>query len=147
MNRAIEGLFTYMDEILVYSENEQKHMEILDQLFQRLKQYGLSVSLDKCQFGKSQVDYLGYQVSSSGIKPLSRKISAIQNIPEPKTQKELLAFLGGLNYFRTSLKGIVTNGKFQNTASILQPLYVAATTFLPSKQRFEDIWNHNIVNT
>ena len=140
---GIDNLFTYMDDILVFTETLDQHMSVLEELFKRLEEFGLSLALDKCQFGRKSVDYLGYSVSSAGIKPLSRKIQAIVSIPEPTTQKELLAFLGGLNYFRSSLQGLVKNNKFYKTASLLQPLYAVATTKLQSKSKFQEVWKHS----
>ena len=57
--------------------------------------------------------------------------------------KQLLQFLGALNYFRSSLKGFKKNGKFQNAANLLQPLYSAATINIPSKNRFKEIWTNS----
>ena len=96
---GIEGLFCYLDDILLCSEDVESHMSLLNQVFQRLKDNGLTLALDKCHFGQSSVDYLGYQVTATGIRPLRRKVEAIQKIPKPTSQKNLLAFLGAVNYF------------------------------------------------
>ena len=102
-------------------------MSTLKQIFERLQHYGVSLALDKCDFGQSSVDYLGFNVSTTGIRPLQSKIEALKKIPQPSTQKELLKFLGGLNYFRQCLGGLYKNNKFHKTANLLQPLYSAAT--------------------
>ena len=81
-------------------------------------------------------------MTSSGLTPLKRKVDAVYNIPPPRTQKELLQFLGALNYFRPNLSGLVKGGKFYNAANLLQPLYSAATTKIPSKDKFQDIWKN-----
>ena len=60
--------------------------EILEEVFQRLKENGLAIKLEKCKFGKRNVDYLGYEVSEHGIKPLRCKIAAIVDI-KPKVSK------------------------------------------------------------
>ena len=96
---GIEGLFCYLDDILLCSEDVESHMSLLNQVFQRLKDNGLTLALDKCHFGQSSVDYLGYKVTATGIRPLRRKVEAIQKIPKPTSQKNLLAFLGAVNYF------------------------------------------------
>ena len=140
----IPGLFCYLDDILLCSDNVDQHMSTLETIFQRLSSHGLTLAVDKCEFGQSTVEYLGYQVSSTGIRPLKRKIDAIERIPSPKTQKSLLHFLGALNYFRTSLSGLVKNGKYHNTANLLQPLYSAAT--VPMKaNKFEEVWDSSPV--
>ena len=88
------------------------------------------------------MEYLGYTVSEQGIKPLQRKLQALHDFKPPKTQKDLLHFLGAINYYRTSLKGLVIEGKFQNTAQILQPLYNAGTAKL-EKVKFEEVWKQS----
>ena len=114
---GIENVYSYLDDLLVYSEDEESHMKTLEEIFRRLDKFGLSLALEKCDFGKENVEYLGYHVSTAGLRPLKPKIEAIQKIPPPTTQKELLQFLGALNYFRANLKGLVKDGKFHNTAN------------------------------
>ena len=141
---GIDGLFCYLDDILICSENVERHMSTLEKLFARLKEHGLTLALDKCVFGQSTVEYLGYQVSATGICPLPRKVEAIQKIATPTTQKLLLHFLGALNYFRSSLSGLTRNGKYHNAANLLQPLYSAATVPIPPK-KFEEVWQNSPV--
>ena len=140
---GISNIYTYLDDILVHNVTEEDHINTLHQIFQKLEQNGLSLALDKCVFGKSEVDYLGYRVTSSGIRPLSRKIEAVTKIPPPTSQKELLHFLGALNYFRSSLRGFVKNGKYNNAANLLQPLYSVGTVKIPTKQKFQEIWSRS----
>ena len=59
--------------------------------------------------------------------------------PIMQTQKDLLHFLGAVNYYRTSLKGLIIDGRFQNTAQILQPLYSVATAKL-EKTSLKQVW-------
>ena len=138
----IPGLFCYLDDLLICSEDVESHLSVLKTLFQRLNANGLTLALDKCEFGRSSVDYLGYHVTSTGIRPLRRKVDAINKIPVPKTQKALLQFLGALNYFRASLSGFVKRGRYHNAANLLQPLYSAATVPIKA-QKFEEIWQNS----
>ena len=140
---GIDGIYTYLDDILCYSENEEKHLSLLEEIFNRLDHYGLSLALDKCEFGQTSIDYLGFHVNTTGICPLPAKIEALRKIPEPTSQKELLQFLGGLNYFRSCLSGLSKKGKFHNAANLLQPLYSAATVNIPSKRHFGQIWDNS----
>ena len=73
---------------------------------------------------------------------LKRKTEAIDKIPPPTTQKLLLQFLGALNYFRSSLSGLVKNNKYQNAANLLQPLYSAATVPIPAG-KFKAVWDNS----
>ena len=49
-----------------------------------------------CKFEQPEIDFLGYNVSSQGIRPLQPKIDAIRNFPTPKNQKQLLHYLGAV---------------------------------------------------
>ena len=140
----IPGVFCYLDDILLCSADVERHMSTLKTIFQRLSDNGITLALDKCEFGQSTVEYLGYQVSSTGICPLKRKIEAIERIPAPTTQKALLHFLGALNYFRSSLSGLIKEGRYHNAANLLQPLYSAATVPMKSN-KFEEVWNNSPV--
>ena len=141
---GIDNQFCYLDDILVASENVESHLSTLEKIFGRLQEHGLTLSLNKCTFAVPMVEYLGYQVSSTGICPQKKKVEAIQQIPAPRTQKLLLQFLGALNYFRSSLSGLVKNGKYHNAANLLQPLYSAATVPIAA-QKFEEIWSNSPV--
>ena len=125
--RDIPGVFVYIDDILVHSRNHTEHEKIMDQVFKKLQENGLAISLPKCKFAANQVDFLGWTITSAGIKPIKKKLDAISRFPQPAKPKELLAFLGALNYYRKSLPRI--NNK--SPAAILQPLYKAATDKTP----------------
>ena len=115
-------------------------------MFRRLSKAGLSINLDKCEFGRSSLDYLGFTIDASGLRPIEKKIEAIQNFPKPKKQKDLLGFLGALNYYRSSLPSLPPkdkNSKARTPAEILDPLYKLATCDLPKKSSFEDVWENS----
>ena len=88
----MEGVFCYLDDLLVYSKSEQEHVQTLEELFSRLSKAGLTLALSKCVFGVDTVEYLGYSISQSGLSPIKKKIDAFEKFPAPTKQKELLAF-------------------------------------------------------
>ena len=121
---GIEDIFIYLDDVLVWGKTKKHHDEVLNQVLERLAANDMALSIEKCLFGKDQVDYLGYHVSSSGIKPLQKKLQALKDFRNPTCQKDVLHFCGALNYFRTSLRGIkLPDGSFKSAAAVLQPLY------------------------
>ena len=147
LDHVLEGLdntFCYLDDIMIYNKNKKEHIKTLEEVFKRLRDAGLSIAIDKCAFGKETIDYLGYNVSKAGIKPLQKKIKAIQELPTPSKQKELLHYLGAVNYFRSSL-GYLPNpgGKPRSAAEILQPLYTLATVKFGRGTTFEEIWKNS----
>lgn len=111
--RGLDFCYCYLDDILISSISSQEHEDHLRQLFERLAKYGVLINISKCHLGKTEVTFLGYTVSAAGVKPLQTKVQAIQDIPEPKTIKELRRFLGMLNFYRRFIPG---------AASIQEPL-------------------------
>jgi RNase H-like domain found in reverse transcriptase len=60
---------------------------------------GLVLNLDKCQFGLPLLEFLGHNVSASGIAPLPARVEAIRVFPQPATVRELQAFLGLFDFY------------------------------------------------
>lgn len=101
--RGIDGCFCFVDDMLLFSENEEQHKNLLHQVLQRLNEYGVTLNIQKCEFGKRSIDFLGYEVSSEGIKPTYERIKIISEYPQPKTIMELRRFLGMINFYRDCL--------------------------------------------
>ena len=141
---GLEGVFVYLDDIMVFSE-EATHDLKLEAIFKHLEDAGLSISLNKCKFLKKKIDYLRYEVSEAGIRPLSKKVEAIKKFPIPTKQKELLHYLGAINYFRASLGQLSTEdgGKPKSVAEILMPLYSLGTCNIAKGTSITDIWKHS----
>jgi hypothetical protein len=82
----------YMDDILVVGENEIQHDERLMIVLQRLDKAGLKLKPEKCEFNKTQVEYLGRVISDRGIHPSENKVTAIRDAPPSENVTELQAF-------------------------------------------------------
>ena len=80
----MDGIFIYLDDLLIYHKNKKDHLATLEELFRRLSSAGLTISTSKCVFGQKSIEYLGYNINSSGISPIPRKIAAIHNFPPPQ---------------------------------------------------------------
>ena len=103
MNKVLEGLsfaMTYLDDIIIFSDNELDHLEHLEIIFYRLKEVGLKMKCSKCDFFKSEIHYLGHLISADGIRPLPNKLDSIKHMPAPKDAKEIKQFLGLTGYYR-----------------------------------------------
>ena len=92
--------YCYLDDILVGSADMAAHLRDLRDLFERLQRAGLVVNGDKCLFAVPELDFLGHRVTAAGIKPLPDKVAAIQRHPRPTTVRELMAYLGLVNFYR-----------------------------------------------
>ena len=93
-------LLVYLDDILIYSQTFQEHLERLKMVLTRLRKHGLKLKLEKCNFLKRKVTYLGHEVSGDGISPEPQKLTAVKEWPVPTTMKELRTFLGFASYYR-----------------------------------------------
>lgn len=106
VHQIVEGLdfvFPYIDDFLIASSNMEEHKQHLKQLFTRLNEYGVVINPEKCEFGKTEISFLGYIINENGIRPSTEKVAAIINFPKPKNVEELRRFLGMYNYYRTSI--------------------------------------------
>lgn len=101
--KGIQGCFSYVDDILLFTEDRQIHKNLLDQVLQRLDKYGVTLNVDKCEFGKEKINFLGYEVSADGIRPTHERTEVIVTYPKPSTIIELRRFLGMLNFYRDCL--------------------------------------------
>src|SRR3989440_229865 len=94
----------YLDDILIYSKNPDEHDEHVRLILQKLKEYSLKVDLEKSEFDKEEVEFLGHIIGKDGIRMDPRKIQAILEWPVPENLKDLQAFLGLANYYRRFIK-------------------------------------------
>ena len=95
----MDFVFTYIDDILIASHNEEEHFQHLQSVFKRLEKFGLNIKPSKCCFGVDQLDFLGYNISGSGMSPSESRVSDILNFEIPKTVKKLHQFIGIINYY------------------------------------------------
>lgn len=96
--------YVYIDDIVIFSKTEKEHFENLRKIFKTLESANFKIQLDKCEFLKTEVEFLGFIVGAAGIKANQNKIEAIANIPPPKTLKDLRSFLGMSGYYRRFIK-------------------------------------------
>ena len=103
MNKVLKGLkfaMTYLDDIIVFSQDESQHLEHLEIVFSCLWEAGLKMKHSKCDFFKSEIHYLGHLISPEGISPLPNKLDSIKHMPAPNSAKEIKQFLGLTGYYR-----------------------------------------------
>ena len=103
MNKVLKGLkfaMTYLDDIIIFSQDELQHLEHLEIVFSRLWEAGLKMKHSKCDFFKSEIHYLGHLISPEGISPLPNKLDSIRHMPVLNSTKEIKQFLGLTGYYR-----------------------------------------------
>ena len=124
--QGLEGVYCYLDDILVTSQSWEEHFMRLEELFKRLKKASLTINLKKSTFSKATVTYLGHIVGNGIIRPKAANIEAVLKYPVPTTRKSLQRFLGLASYYRRFCK---------NFSSVASPL----TSLTSSKVNFS--WN------
>jgi len=81
---------TYIDDLLCLTKGTfSYHLEKVELILQRLQKAGLKVNVTKSFFARSQLEYLGYWITRTGIKPVYDKVKAVLKMAEPKNRKEL----------------------------------------------------------
>lgn len=101
--QGLDFLFNFVDDAVIFSNSESEHRMHLETVFQRLNKYGVTINLAKCDLGKSEIEFLGYHVSTEGIKPLNDRVKVISEYPKPETVAQLRRFLGMINFYRSHL--------------------------------------------
>ena len=91
---GMQGVAKSTDDFLIYAKTEKEHDERMHQLLQRFREHGVTLNRDKCVFKTNTVEFLGHEISPTGIKPISSKIDAISEYPTPTNLIELCRFMG-----------------------------------------------------
>ena len=99
-----EGLdkfvLVFLDDILIYSKTLEEHLEHIRAVLGRLREEKFFGRLHKCDFFRTEVEYLGFDVGADGIKPSLSKIKAILDWPTPESVTDVRSFLGLCSFYR-----------------------------------------------
>ena len=138
--RFIDHVTRGLDFVFVYLDDHRTHKKHLKILFTRLAEYGIIIGLEKCQFGTTELSFLGHHVSAAGISPLASAVDAIVNFVRPEKQRALRRYLGMITYYHRFIP---------NCADKLTPLNQLLTaaneghTRLSPKSNFDLKWNES----
>lgn len=99
--RGIPGVYVYIDDVVICSEDHESHLNILNEVLSRFKKFNLKCRPRKIQIATAEINYLGYNLSHQhGIRPGEAKIKAISEWEEPENVKQVRQFLGLCSFFR-----------------------------------------------
>ncbi|XP_064479849.1 uncharacterized protein LOC135393304 [Ornithodoros turicata] len=118
MERILTGLvgrtcWVYLDDIIIFASGREELEQRLTEVLERLEQSGLTCNLEKCQFFRDELKFLGRVISAKGVEIDPAKCAAIQEYPRPRNTRELRRFLGMVNWNHQHL---------EHASSIAEPL-------------------------
>jgi hypothetical protein len=117
---------SYIDDVLIYSDDFELHLRHLCAVFAEFSRSGLTLSPDKCYLGYHSLRVLGHVVDRFGLSTLEDKVSAIVSMRFPEYLHELELFIGLSGYYRHFI------GRF---AAIVEPLQSLKTRLLKGAER------------
>ena len=86
------------DDIIVYSKNQQEHLEHVAKVLELFEKHGLKISVSKCQFFRQNLEYMGHKITTKegkpAITPQKSKVDSITKMERPKTPKQAKSFVG-----------------------------------------------------
>ena len=83
-------------DIVAHATNQNKHLQQLQKVFDKIREKGLNINLRKCEFDKASINYMG--LSSEGLFPEPEKVDSILNLKSPTNTSEVRSFLGLVTY-------------------------------------------------
>ena len=140
VTRGLDFVFVYLDDLLVTSPDHKTYKKHLKILFKWLNEYGIIIGPDKCQFGTTELSFLGHYVCPEDISPLPTAVDAIVNFVKPENKWALRRYLGMVNYYHRFIP---------HCAEKLTPLNSSLTEAnegqnrLSPKSNFELHWTEN----
>ena len=118
-----KSVVVYLDDVLIFTETMEQHLEVLGEVCHRLEQSGFRLNPKKCRFAQREVTFLSHVISEGRIQPAVDNVEAIQQYRRPANKTEVLRFVGMAGYFRHLIP------RFSITA--------AALTDLTSQDKFK----------
>uniref|UniRef100_A0A2N9GFI3 RNA-directed DNA polymerase n=1 Tax=Fagus sylvatica TaxID=28930 RepID=A0A2N9GFI3_FAGSY len=151
----------YVDDMLVKTKDERKHLEDLKETFETLRRYRMKLNPNKCVFGVSSGKFLGFMVSQRGIEANPDKIKAVLEMTPPRSTKEVQSLTGRvaalnrfvsratdkcLPFFKTLRKAFIWTDEFSPTAvssALIRedggtqlPVYYTSKAFQGAEERY-----------
>lgn len=120
-----EGVVCHMDDVLIWGATQAQHDERLRAVMDRLRAAGITLNKDKCEFGVTQISFLGHTIGNNAVRPDKQKLSAVTEMPRPTSKTELRRVMGMANYLARFVPYM---------AEVLQPL----SSMMSSRQEF--VW-------
>jgi len=110
-----EGIMVvYLDDILIFTRMEEEHTKAIRRVLQVLQEHKLFLCLEKCEFCKERIEYLGLVISENEVSMDRVKVAGVQEWPTPENKTDVQAFLGFVNFYQRFIR---------NFSAKAQPLF------------------------
>src|SRR6266542_5997713 len=96
-------VIVYLDDIIIFFQTMDEHLQYMRKVLEALRQAELKLKLEKCEFAKKQLKYLGFIIGEFEIKPDLEKVRAIVDQPAPTNQTQIRSFLGMIRFFKNHI--------------------------------------------
>ncbi|XP_046568676.1 uncharacterized protein K02A2.6-like [Haliotis rubra] len=96
--QGIPGVANISDDIVVHGPSTDEHDKRLEQVVQRLSSANLTLNVDKCEFKKSSITFMGHHLTDQGIDITKDKVEAVVSARQPENASEVRSFLGLVNF-------------------------------------------------
>ena len=110
MNEILKDLINegkvaaFIDDMLVGTETEEGHDEIVEEILRRLEENNLYIKPEKCVWKARKIGFLGVVIEPDGIEMEKEKVEGVLSWPQQKNVKDVRKFLGLTNYYRRFIK-------------------------------------------
>lgn len=125
------NIIIYIDDILIMSRKFEDHIQMVRKVLYTLGKYGIKIKVNKCDFFKQEVSFLGHVLDTNGIRKSPEFVKKVRDFPQPSTVKELRKFLGLINFQRKFI---------EKCSEVSKPLN--ALMGKPDKMKIE--WNEEL---
>jgi hypothetical protein len=108
---GINGIFIYIDDVLIYGKNELEHdsrLKEVKKVKERLSHYGVMLNDRKCKIKCTSIKFLAHQITKDGVRPCEDKLELIKNFRIPENLEEVRSFLGLTNYVSKFIPDVAT---------------------------------------
>lgn len=95
----------YIDDLLIFGKTSDECIDRLEEVLILLEKANLKLNLSKCSFLHNVINYLGFEISSLGMRPGMTKIQSVIDFPRPDNVHGARQFLGLVSYFRKFIQG------------------------------------------
>ena len=126
------------DDVVISVTTHEENLKTLKHVFDRFRQHNLKIKPQKCHIGTGSISYLGYEITANkGIQPGLAKTIVIKNFPEPKSVKEIRAFIGLTSFFRRTIPNYSSLSSSLNKLVRKDSKFKAGPLPIEAKKSFE----------